>query len=306
MSASLAGTFLVFMFCIITALSTIAVTEIELTYGPLMVTFFSITITILWFNAFQLKNTKRIRLLCVQHRIALIWLNISTAIMWITTFFALQSLPPDVFTAILFGGIPVCIFILTCKNTQSSRVKKIELLFTLIIASLLFLIGYHTLSASHFSTTAISGIALTFVTAFSGAWTIILSHRFAQTGYSATEILSQRFYGLWLFSGGLLFFFPTSAALIVGFLPFSVVIAALSFIIPLFLLQKGIERVDPMMVSFLSPLIPIFAFFMEMFAGRFSFDGLELILLVLLAITVITAAVAKLRYQPQKIDPPKQ
>jgi len=62
-------------------------------------------------------------------------------------------------------------------------------------------------------------------------------------------------------------------------------------------LQKGIERVDPMFVSFLSPLIPVMAFSLEMFSDRYVFDPIEMCLLIALALVIIGAAIVKVLSQ---------
>ncbi len=81
--------------------------------------------------------------------------------------------------------------------------------------------------------------------------------------------------------------------MIINYWPVAITVAVLSFILPLFLLQKGIERVDPMFVSFLSPLIPVIAFSLEMLSDRYVFDPIELCLLIALAMVIIAAAIVK-------------
>ena len=74
-------------------------------------------------------------------------------------------------------------------------------LFTVAIAGLLFIISYHELALNNYSREILLGMIIAFVSSFFAAWTVILSHRLAHAGVSTTEILSQRFYALWLVSG---------------------------------------------------------------------------------------------------------
>ena len=174
---------------------------------------------------------------------------------------------------------------------------RIELVFTIVIAGLLFLVGYHELNVSDYSSEIIRGMLIAFFSSLFAAWTIIFSHRLAHAGVSSTETLSQRFYALWLVAGMLLCIFLESLSfsfsMLKNYVPIAIFIAILSFILPLFLLQKGIERVDPMFVSFLSPLIPLMAFSLEMFSDRYVYDPIELCLLLALALVIVAAAIFK-------------
>ena len=163
------------------------------------------------------------------------------------------------------------------------------------------MIGYHELELSNYSSDILLGMIIAFFSSFFAAWTVILSHQLAHAGVSTTETLSQRFYALWLVAGVALIIFPESLSfsysMIIHFIPIVLVVAILSFILPLFLLQKGIERVDPMFVSFLSPLIPVMAFSLEMFSGRYVFDPIELCLLIVLAMIIVIATIVKVYSQ---------
>ena len=59
---------------------------------------------------------------------------------------------------------------------------------------------------------------------------------------------------------------------------------------------RGITKCS-MFVSFLSPLIPVMAFSLEMFLGRYVFDPIELYLLLALALVIIAAAINKVLFQ---------
>ena len=288
-------------YCVVTALSSLVISASEQTYGPLLVTFSSITVTIIWFNGLQLMRISRLREVYLNHSRGIFLLNMTTAMMWIGTFLALDSLNPDVFTAILLGGLPVFIFIITSASSAWNKARCLELLFTIAIAGLLFMISYHELALSNYSSEILLGMIIAFFSSFFAAWTVILSHQLAHAGVSTTEILSQRFYVLWLVAGLALCIFPASFSfvhsMIIDYFPIAIAVAILSFILPLFLLQKGIERVDPMFVSFLSPLIPVMAFTLEMFSDRYVFDPIEMCLLIALALVIIGAAIVKVLSQ---------
>ena len=289
------GLMLVILYCIVTALSTVVVSASEKMYGPLLITFSSATVTIFWFNSLQLRSLYRLRKVYKNHGRLIVLLNISTAVMWIGTFIALNVLNPDVFTAFFLGGLPVFIFLINWPSLVWNTRTRIELIFTIAIAGLLFLIGCHVLDVSDGSIHIIHGMLISIVASFFAAWTIILSHKLAHAGVSTTETLSQRFYALWLVSGIALCVFPAAlpASVVIHYIPIAIVVAILSFILPLFLLQKGIERVDPMFVSFLSPLIPVIAFSLEMLSDRYVFDPIELCLLIALAMVIIAATIVK-------------
>ena len=302
MARSIIGLIYVISYCVVTAHSTLVVSGNEQVYGPLLITFSSVTITIIYFNFFQIKRLIRLREIYMKHARLIILLNITTAVMWIGTFIALDSLKPDVFTAIFLGGLPVFMFIITLASSSSwNKTRCLELLFTIAIAGLLFMIGYHELELSNYSSDILLGMIIAFFSSFFAAWTVILSHQLAHAGVSTTETLSQRFYALWLVAGVALIIFPESLSfsysMIIHFIPIVLVVAILSFILPLFLLQKGIERVDPMFVSFLSPLIPVMAFSLEMFSGRYVFDPIELCLLIVLAMIIVIATIVKVYSQ---------
>lgn len=300
MRSAITGTMLVFLYCLVTAVSTIIVNQVEIVYHPLLVTSVAIGITILYFNIIQFKNFSNIKLMYKKHLKLLLMINISTAIMWITTFFGLQITQPDVFTAILFGSMPIFILIFTAHTITIPGLKKVEYLFSFIIACLLFGIAYNSLLIAHFDAKSILSLVVTFVCSISAAWTIILMHKFGKLDYSATEVLSQRFYVLFISASLIMLWVLPGGTLSHHFLMLAACVAVTSIILPLFLLQKGIERVDPVMVSFLCPFIPILAFCIEMLYPNYVFDWVELVLLILLAVVILTASVVKLRIQKSK------
>ncbi len=201
MIRSIIGIISVIGYCVVTALSSLVISASEQTYGPLLVTFSSITVTIIWFNGLQLTRISRLRDVYLNHSRGIFLLNMTTAMMWIGTFVALNSLKPDVFTAIFLGGLPVFTFIITSASSVWGQQRCVELLFTVAIAGLLFIISYHELALNNYSREILLGMIIAFVSSFFAAWTVILSHRLAHAGVSTTEILSQRFYALWLVSG---------------------------------------------------------------------------------------------------------
>ncbi|MBV53580.1 MAG: hypothetical protein CL816_05900 [Coxiellaceae bacterium] len=301
MARSIIGLMLVISYCVVTSLSTLVISSDEQAYGMLWVTFSSVTVTILWFNFLQLKRLVRLREIFIDHGRLIILLNITTAVMWLGTFIALDSLNPDVFTAFFIGALPIFMFIINWMTSAWNKRMRMELVFTIVIAGLLLLVGYHELNVSDFSREIIRGMLIAFFSSLFAAWTIIFSHRLAHAGVSSTETLSQRFYALWLVVGVILCIFPGSYSfsysILMHFMSAVILIAILSFILPLFLLQKGIERVDPMFVSFLSPLIPLMAFSLEMFSDRYVFDPIELCLLLALAVVIVAAAIFKVLFR---------
>ena len=73
----------------------------------------------------------------------------------------------------------------------------------------------------------------------------------------------------------------------------SFVVALSSVIIPLFFLQKGIELIDPVHVSFLTPFVPIITYSLQFVVGGYIFIWSEAILMGLLTILIVSAAYYK-------------
>ena len=288
MSSNSTGVIYIFLYCLSTAIASVMLHHFESAYNPSIVVFFSVTVTIIWYNALHLNNFKRIHIMLKENSSQILWLNIGTAIMWLTTFFSLNYLNADIFSAIFFGALPIFILIINYFSKVKSSCFLKEVFCGVIIAIVLFLLCFNQLWKSNFSSEEFIGIGLGLTSALSGAWVIIISRHFAVIGYTATETLSQRFYGLWLSSAAIIITMtPPISSFSFDFIPLGIGIAFLTFIVPVFFFQKGVECINPLNVSFLTPTIPLLSFGIQIQAENYQFDGIEFTLLILLAIAII-------------------
>ncbi|MCL1694552.1 DMT family transporter [Lysinibacillus sp. BPa_S21] len=110
----------------------------------------------------------------------------------------------------------------------------------------------------------------------------IYSKRLSEAGWTTSMILANRYYGIILLS-----FFATFDIFFKYFqgnISWIIAVTAMGVMLPMYLLQIGIQYCSPLIVMMSLCFVPIFAFFFQLFDARLSWSPVSLIGISLLFI----------------------
>jgi drug/metabolite transporter (DMT)-like permease len=292
---TLAGTIFLLLYCLCTALSSVLIgaTEQGLTLGVTM--FYSFFISMVFCNVINITRFKHYLPTLKQLKRPIIILNITTTVVWIGMFYALLFVSPAIVTSLYLGAIPIATFLLQRKNIVNSIEKRSTKIFVALIALILLALIIDDLQQVTDWSHAIIGMVVCIACAMAGAVSNIKAREIGMQKIPTSMVMAVRLYVI-VIVAALLLPFDRGHLLLNGHVLWQVtVIAALSLVVPLFLLQKGLERIDALYVSILMPFIPVMTFFMQLFSPLYHFSWLEFILIVLLAMVIGVSAVVKIR-----------
>ncbi|WP_210211783.1 DMT family transporter [Aquibium carbonis] len=213
------------------------------------------------------------------NRASLFGLNLSTALVWIAYFFALQMIEPAVVFTVFSGLIPIAILVASARGLPEAsplrnRVEGVGLI--IVVIGVGYLAAITLLGQSGFvrggPAAAMAGLLLTCVSAVSLAAMMIYSRRFNRLGIAPIAQYGLRFplyvmvalSAAWLGldgkgpvdPGGLL------AVIVIGF-------AIMAF--PVFAMQKAISLMSTLSLAAITALGPLFVFLFQIVEGRVAY-----------------------------------
>lgn len=242
------------------------------------------------------------------NKASLFGLNLSTALVWIAYFFALQMIEPAVVFTVFSGLIPVAILVASaCGVPEASplrnRVEGVGLIAVVIGVG--YLAAITLLGQSGFVrggwTAATAGLMLTCASAVSLAAMMIYSQRLNRIGIAPAAQYGLRFplyvmvalSGAWLGlegkgpvdPGGLL------AVIVIGF-------AIMAF--PVFAMQKAISLMSTLTLAAITALGPLFVFLFQIVEGRVAYAPATMTGLMIYFAGAVLAAYGGARHSGQK------
>jgi len=269
------GAIFVLIYSVMSAAKEVVIGHVVQDTDPNLLVFLSFGLVTLIFNADIIFNFRSFRkgwsIFSKSFReIAL--LNLETALAWGCFFWAVRYLEPAVVSAVTVGISPLCSQLLgiECDNNRN---VKIRVFFSALTAFFLLSSTYLGVSAigdinsSAFWTGALlcglGGAAIALVTS--------RSRRLYKHGYNAFDLMRTRFVLLVCLSGISAFMSgdltPGSGTFILAG-----IIAVLGIAVPIFALQKGLERCGSTTVLLIIACAPGFTWLFQLFDSRLHYS----------------------------------
>lgn len=207
----------------------------------------------------------------------LLLLNISTALCFLFFFYALKLLEPAVAGAVQFGMGPILAALITLATT-GTRPTPLKAVVCMGLLSGCILLAASAVNGSGIASDNLDGwLGLAAILA-SGTGSVLItmsSKALSQRGWSSGAILAHRCY-LIVPLALILTVLDQNAASVFSTTPVPVLlaIAILGTILPICLLQIGIERTDPHTVMVMMAGIPVFTFLVEGFSPLYVWSFL--------------------------------
>jgi len=241
---------------------------------PLQVAFWTFTIAAGFFLLLHLPKLGALFQKVRENRKNVVAVTLTTAISWLTYFYALKHLEPAIDTAIAFA-IPPFITVLLWKRLRpqqpilpGERVAAAGILMSVIFLGVTVVSGH----SAFVNTTAnsIFGVTCALISGTSSAINTIYAKRLADGKLSAASVMAVRF---WLLLLVCLLLWPAGLPELVpsGNLFYSVAVLAFAgVVVPLFALQKGIERSEPITVALATAILPAISYSLQWFDARLN------------------------------------
>ncbi|PWU19550.1 MAG: hypothetical protein C5B49_05590, partial [Bdellovibrio sp.] len=240
---------------------------------PVLVMFCTFLIAFLFFNGVGNRTVfSKVRKSASLWKDVLL-MNFTTALSWFGFVLALQELEPAIVSVICFSLGPVLTALLNSTFRPGRILLRVEVLSSLgMTFSVLFLVATAVMGTTGVgkinSIQAFLGIAWAVSSAFGIMGNTFYSKRLSAKGMSASETMAVRFPLLLVLGVATLIKSKTAVPLDGHFFLEVLLLSVSTVIIPLYLLQLGIESIEPITVSLVMSLTPVVTYFLQLFDSR--------------------------------------
>ena len=199
-------------------------------------------------------------------------LNFSSVVSWLGFFLSLRYIEPAIASIICFMLGP-CLLVLSGR-VESRKVDRALAMGLVFVTAGLFVVTYMGLGAMSLNGVegVIYGFSWALVSAIGIVFNTVYSKRLSQNSVSENQILFIRFIGLLLLTFTIAPAGSVQAAVDQTGIIQLVVLAGVTFYVPVWILQMAITRERNLVISYGLSLIPAVTFFLQMLDPRFSFS----------------------------------
>lgn len=236
---------------------------------------------------------------CRDVALDLLAINLTTAGSWLGFFGALKFIEPAVVSALANAVGPLLTLFITTVVVKSDRLSRHEVIAAAGVLTCMLLM-IHSLYAGSSALGDMApgdvglGVALSLVCGLSMVLNTIVSKRLNNQGVQPHEIMKFRFVLMVAVCYGVAGYDRTAATLQAHGLAL-LLVAFVGNLVPLYVLQVGISKVPPLVVSFALVLAPLFYFGAQQFSSRLSFSAPTLLFIVLSLLCLSYGIFAKSR-----------
>jgi hypothetical protein len=228
------------LYVICTAISVIFIRLIGTRMPDMLLIFMSTSFAILFFNVHRWKSVTDIYARIIKLRTAFIVINTLMLIQWFGSFLIPVYFSPAAFIISLFSILSLLSsYMLYRAQKKKSQLIKL-LLLSLSLISFYIMYGFSYPGMLYliflFSTLSVGIVGYTYLR---------VSAKLNQQNFTAIEILSFRFWLLWLVSLAYVLYDHQFAQLDFIMIPQTLLIATVTLIIPIYFSQKSIEKIGP-------------------------------------------------------------
>ncbi|MFF5996146.1 DMT family transporter [Lysinibacillus sp. KU-BSD001] len=216
---------------------------------------------------------------------SLLKLNLSSVLAFMGFYFALKFIEPAIVSSLEMGLGPL--FVIFLAFTQRRFIAKVQwgiALGTLLACFLLIISifnGYSGIQLNLSTNTTLGVIASVFC-GLGAVLCTIYSKELSAGGWTSSMILTHRFYGIVLLS--FIFTYDILIDYIFDNVLWILLVTIAGVLIPMYLLQKGIQYCETFLVMMSLCFVPVFTFFFQLFDPRISWSTTTLVGVVLLFI----------------------
>ncbi|KUI97201.1 hypothetical protein [Vibrio sp. MEBiC08052] len=227
----------------------------------------------------------------IQSYKLIILLNISTLGSWVGLFIGLKWTEPSIMVAIIFGLSPIISVLIELVTGKSIDAKTTVITVMLaIIVTMLVMLAVESTRSNVFHSGLTFTLMLSFVCILTSVCLVMgtyIAKKLSKMSFKAENIQSFRFPLLICVCYLLL---PTPESLTEvrsDFWMYLPIIVVLGNAIPIWMLQKGIERTSVIKTNIIINITPCITFLLELFDSTIAFNNMKLAVLVLLLLVML-------------------
>jgi drug/metabolite transporter (DMT)-like permease len=274
-------------YCVVTAASLLVIHDVEKSVAPPVVTFYTFLAATAFFllaTARRIPDTLRV---VAADRGGLVAINVTTAATWMTGFWAVKYLAPDLFLAIFMGVAPLATLLIRMAVLRAAAARKEAIAAALVTLAVVAVVVEHLVLAGLAAPAA--GLALAVLSGTSFSFYLVYSRRMQALG--PAQILSMRFFLLVAVALGVSVAGYDFAAESHRMDPWKAALIALgSAILPLYLLQTAITRLGAMRVANFVPFTVVVTYMAQQLAMPHPFSTVVFLTLVALCTLIAYSA----------------
>ena len=288
-STTITGAQFSLLYGLCTAVSMTLISYFEIDMAPIALAFLTFLFTTICFNGICLPRYRNLWPLLQQQRKLLLLANIYSAVCWIATFIVLETLPPALGAALFFGTLPIATYFF-----QPGKIAKMELSLELLLAVGILVILVLLTSSQRDPLTLLTflKVLLMIVAAIAAALYNLIARQLGVAKLPASAVMAHRSWLLLLVSGiYIVFSFSKHAP---NFQWHNIgkafIVSLISSILPLYFLQKALERISAVLVSYFITVVPILVYFVQLLVLKYTFQFWHFVLYCALAVLLALAS----------------
>ncbi len=211
----------------------------------------------------------------------MVLLNVATAVTFLGFYWSLSVVPAPLAAAVETGIGPFAMACFRIRTSSGAR-RRTELGLGMLALLLALSVAGRVASVGKAESPALllAGVGVAAIAGCSAAGIAVLSHRLGQLQISPVRVTAHRFHLTYLLALAVLVFGSQPAGGWAGSrVAFIASVAVLGAALPLFLLQIGMQKTKPMMVTLLASAVPSLTYLMASVTGRQRFDVLSFVLI---------------------------
>jgi hypothetical protein len=216
---------------------------------------------------------------------ALVWMNVTTAIAWISYFFSLKYMQPSIVNTLHSGAGPLTLIAFASFGIHIARpssIRPVEYVCHAGLAgSLAFLwwiaLTGHSGLKSESLALSLASVVLPVVSGATITISLLYCKRLNERGIGSDAVTAARYPLIILIALAIVVLGdrPSGVGSTREFITLSMVTSVL-IVLPLYALQMGIARTSPLTTHVMRSLGPVLVFAAELVDGRIAYSGLTL------------------------------
>jgi drug/metabolite transporter (DMT)-like permease len=299
-SKTFTGIYFVILFVFLGAIQEVYIGKLVQEYPPIL----AMTVTILYAFFFFISKNGRSTYSKLKRKMPLrllILLNISSLLSWLGFFLSLKYIEPAISGSICFYLGPVLTTYYQYFNKyETHSIKRSDLISSIgLFVGLLILVTIAIQGESGMGQTPTSdsalGIFWAIVSAIGIVGNTIYSKSLNELQFNASDVMVVRFILLLLVGFSVSFINNSSFQILADRAGELLVISVVTVIVPLYILQKGIEITKPLTVSLLLAGMPILTFILQLFDDRLMASYQSLLGIIFCALFQIYGSASRIK-----------
>lgn len=227
------------------------------------------------------------------------FLNISTALSWSGFFISIKYVEPAIAAGIITSIGPILVIFVNVIFRKNEKIYLTDVYNALCIGAAILYLAWAASNGSSGVTDAVLvntvfALIAALVAGLAFAFSSVYAKKLNDEGWSSSRIMANRYYAVLILASVFAF---SDGKVLEYFIDYWAIILIISFfgiLIPLYMLQFGIQKCEPFIVSLVVALGPVFTLFFEAFDERLTWSNHTMIGVFALVLFSISGIIKKL------------